>query len=76
MAEIMSLKEKLDILMRVDALRKSGQEGAAAKLVKTVPMPSYLAKMWKDHGFTDYLKNSGWNMAEAEASFGQNWITR
>ncbi|MDR2482410.1 MAG: hypothetical protein LBD08_02120 [Treponema sp.] len=72
----MTLNEKLDVLLQVSALRDSGNGAEADILVKTVPLPPYLAKIWKDHGYAGYLKNSGWNMAEAEAAFGPDWLNR
>ncbi|MDR1147097.1 MAG: hypothetical protein LBK66_00540 [Spirochaetaceae bacterium] len=74
MAQTMTLKEKLAISMQVFALRDAGKDAEADILVKTIPMPPYLAKIWKKHGYLDHFVKDGWNITEVEAAFGQEWI--
>jgi hypothetical protein len=38
-------------------------------------MPAYLAKYWEKMMGAEFLIQGGWNLAEAEAEFGQNWLT-
>jgi len=73
---LMSDDEKVAITMQAVALRKAGKLEEAIALQKTSPMPPFLAKFAKEHGQTDYLLKSGWNLAEAEAEFGKDWLTR
>jgi hypothetical protein len=70
----MSEDEKMAVMMRVIALSKAGKEEEASALNRTVPMPPFLAKFAKEHGHLDFLIESGWNMAEAEAVFGPGWL--
>jgi hypothetical protein len=72
----MTLDEKLAIGCKAAELRKAGDEEGYMRLMKTVPMPPYLAKVMKEKVGVDYLKNSGWNLSEAEAVFGNNWLSR
>jgi len=35
-----------------------------------------LAKVAKEKIGVDFLINGGWNLSEAEAEFGQNWLVK
>ena len=72
----MTIEEKLDIGVRAVALKNAGDYEGYCRLIRTVPMPSYLAKMMKDKMGVDYLINGGWNLSEAEAEFGSDWLDR
>jgi len=74
--KLMSEDEKVAVMMQVVALRNAGKVEESRALAKTMPIPPFLAKFAKEHGQTDYLKSSGWNLAEAEAAFGQDWLNR
>ena len=74
--ETMSVSEKLDILHESYALEDAGNIEEADRLVKTVPLPYYLAKVIKDKLGLDYLKSMGWNLSEAEARFGAEWLNK
>jgi len=75
-SQTMTLDEKFAIAMKVIDLKKSGDFEGADRLIKTIPLPPYLAKISKEKVGTDYLINSGWNLSEAEAEFGENWLSR
>jgi hypothetical protein len=62
--------------MKAIALRKAGKDDEATALDKTIPMPPFMAKFWKDHIGAEGLLKLGWNMAEAEAAFGSDWLAR
>ena len=72
----MSIREKLDLRMQSLELEKTGNFIEAEKLQKQIPLPPYLAKSAKKHLGTDYLIHSGWNLSEANAEYGQDWLTR
>jgi hypothetical protein len=72
----MSLDEKLDIACRSAALRQAGDEEGALRLMKTAPIPSYIAKVIKEKVGADFLIKEGWNLAEAEAEFGRDWLSK
>ena len=74
--QTMTFDEKLAILNEAVALRKTGDEEGASQLIRSVPMPPYMAKVMKEKVGSDYLVNGGWNLAEAEAEFGFGWLNR
>ncbi|MDR1803196.1 MAG: hypothetical protein LBQ94_06265 [Treponema sp.] len=74
--ETMTLDEKLDIMCRSAALRKAGDEEGATRLLRTAPMPPYLAKVAKEKMGADFLINAGYNLSEAEAEFGKDWLVK
>jgi len=73
--EVMSLDERLDISIKATALEEAGEFEEADRLMKTIPMPYYLAKVIKEKEGLDALLNSGWNLSEAEEKFGADWLT-
>ena len=72
----MTEQEKVAIMTRVWQLRDAGKEAEAHALQATLPLPPYLAKTAKKLCGADYLIKSGYNLSEAEAAFGQDWLTR
>jgi hypothetical protein len=76
MAESMTFNEQLAMGVKVAELRRAGKDDEALALEKTIPMPPFLAKIIKEKVGAGYLINSGWNLAEAEAEFGQDWLSR
>jgi hypothetical protein len=72
----MSLDERLEIFQKSDELRAAGKEKEAMAMSKTCPLSPYLAKIAKEKVGVDYLRKSGWNLAEAEAEFGRDWLDR
>ena len=72
----MTIDEKLVVLNKAIALKNSGDNEGYDRLTKSVPLPSYLAKILKEKMGADYLINGGWNLVEAEAEFGSNWLGR
>jgi hypothetical protein len=75
---LMTLKEQLSYAPKLDELWAAGKEEDALELEKTLPMPSWLAKIIKEKvsGGADWLRQSGWNLAEVEAEFGSGWLDR
>jgi len=72
----MTIEEKLAIGCKAAELRKAGDEEGYDRLIRSIPMPPYLAKVMKEKMGVDYLINGGWNLTEAEAKFGLNWLSR
>jgi len=73
-AQTMTLDEKLAISIKSAELREAGDEEGAMRLMKTAPMPPYLAKVYKEKIGAKQLIESGWNLSEAEAEFGPGWL--
>jgi len=76
MPETMTIDEKLAISNRAIAMIKSGDEEGGRRLLRTAPLPPYLAKIYKEKVGVEQLLNSGWNLSEAEAEFGSGWLGR
>jgi hypothetical protein len=72
----MTLDEKLTIACKAAALRQAGDSEGASRLLRTAPMPPYLAKIYKEKIGAEHLVNSGWNLSEAEAEFGKDWLSK
>ena len=73
--QMMTLDEKLDIACRAAALRQAGDEEGATRLLRTAPLPPYLAKVMKEKVGADFFTDAGYNLSEAEAEFGKDWLT-
>jgi hypothetical protein len=72
----MTLDEKLDIVMQEIELRKQGKVEEGMKLFREkVPMAPCLAKAAKEFCGADFLIQNGYNLTEAEAEFGPDWLT-
>ena len=74
--ETMTLDEKLAISNRAIALKQAGDHEGYMRLMKTVPIPPYIAKVIKEKVGADFLLKEGWNLSEAEAEFGHNWLSQ
>ena len=72
----MTLDEKLAIGCKAVELRKAGDKEGASRLMRSIPLPPYLAKVIKDKVGLDCLLNTGWNMSEVEAEFGSEWLRK
>jgi hypothetical protein len=73
--KLMTDEEIGDVIMESYKLREAGKMEEAIALHRTIPVPAYLAKIFKDLAGADFLIKGGWNLAEAEAEFGQDWLT-
>jgi len=60
-AQTMTLDEKLAISCKAAELRKAGDKEGALRLMKTAPVPPYIAKVIKE---------------KAGAEFGTGWLNK
>jgi len=74
MPQTMTLDEKLAIGCKAAELWKAGDKEGAMNLMKTTPIPPYIAKVIKEKAGAEYL--AGWNLSEAETVFGNNWLNK
>ena len=75
-AQTMTLDEKLAISCKAAELRKAGDKEGASRLIRTAPMPPYIAKVMKEKVGVDFLIDGGWNLSEAEEEFGHDWLSK
>ena len=72
----MTLEEEADILLKAIDLKKQGKLKESDQMMKQIPLPPYLAKFAKDYFGTDCLLQLGWNLTEADAEYGPDWLTK
>jgi hypothetical protein len=72
----MTLGEKLAIAMKSIELEKQGKADESMRIFKRIPLPPYLARSLKKTMGADYLLKSGWNLSEADAEYGIDWLGR
>jgi len=71
--QTMTIEEKLAISNKACLLWEAGDKEGASRLTRSIPMPPYLAKMYKEKVGLRPLIESGWNLSEAEAEFGPDF---
>jgi hypothetical protein len=72
----MTTEERLDVIMKADEYLKAGNKAEADRLVLGLPMPPYMAKFAKKLFGAEVLIKGGYNLSEAEAEFGSDWLTK
>ena len=72
--QTMTLQEKLTMRAQAFELREAGKGAEALALEKTIPLSPFLAKIIKEKAGTDFLVKNSWNLMEAEAEFGPEWL--
>jgi hypothetical protein len=72
----MTIDEKLDIAMKSAAMSEAGDEEGATRLLRTIPLPPYLAKIIKEKIGTEFFTRYNWNLSEVEAEFGPDFINK
>ena len=76
MPKTMTLDEKLAISCKAAELWQAGDREGYISLMKTAPMPPYIAKVIKEKIGLDFLLNGGWNLSETEEKFGSAWLSQ
>ena len=74
--QTMTLDEKFAIGRKAFELLDAGDREGYSRLTRSIPMPPYLAKVYKEKVGAKELIESGWNLSEPEAEFGENWLSR
>ena len=74
--KVLPLHDQLDMMLKLHELETQGKKEEAAALKRQIPLPAYLAKVAKDHLGAEFVLSLGWSMAEAEANYGTDWLTR
>jgi len=73
--QTMTLDEKLSIIGKAIAVRDAGDKEEHDRLMKTIPLPPYLAKVVKEKVSLDCLLSLNWNLTEVEAEYGKEWLS-
>jgi hypothetical protein len=72
----MTLDEKLSLSIKAGELKKAGKIDEYERLMKSLPMPPYLAKFAKEKIGVDFLLQGGWNLSEADTEYGHDWLNQ
>jgi hypothetical protein len=72
----MTLQEKLHIGVQAIELEKQGKVEEGDRLRRSIPLSPWLAEWGKKYMGADFLINGGWNLSEAEAVHGHDWLSR
>jgi hypothetical protein len=72
--QTVTLHEHLEVGVKVIELEKQGKFEEAQALLHTMPLPAYLAKWAKKRFGAEALIATGWNLSEAEAEYGSDWL--
>jgi len=76
MPQTMTLDEKLAIGCKAAELIEAGDEEGASRLIRTIPLPPYIAKVMKEKVGNEFFTRYNWNLSEVEAEFGPDYISR
>jgi len=74
--QMMTDEEKVDTSYQACMLLEAGDEEGYDRLMRTIPLPPYLAKVFKEKVGLDCLLKLNWNLSEVEAEFGSDWLLR
>ncbi|GHU00381.1 hypothetical protein FACS1894142_8520 [Spirochaetia bacterium] len=74
--ELMTLDEKLDLVVKSVELKEAGQLEEADRVQRMVPIAAPLAKFLKENFGSEFLIQNRYNLSEAEAEYGTDWLTR
>jgi hypothetical protein len=75
-ARLMNLDERMAVRMKVYELEDAGKQKEADALRRTMPIPAFMAQWVKKYVGADFLLEHWPNLAEAEAAYGKDWLTR
>ena len=76
-AQTMTLDEKCAIVEKAHEYKVAGNMTEYERIMRQeMPLAPYLAKFAKSHVGSDFLIKGGFNLSEAEAEFGSDWLTK
>ena len=78
-ARLMTMEEEVAIALKAFELKDQGRPEECERMLRQIPLPPYLAKFIKDHFEyfgEDFFEKYGFNLSEAEAAYGFDWLTR
>ena len=75
-AQTMTLDEKFVIADKALEFKTAGNMEEYERIMRQeLPLAPYLAKFAKSHIGSDFLVKGGFNLSEAEAEFGSDWLS-
>jgi hypothetical protein len=74
--QMMTLDERLAIGLKAHEYMEAGNKAEAVRIMKQIPLAPHLAKAAKEFSGVDFLIKGGFNLSEAEAEFGPDWLAK
>jgi hypothetical protein len=75
--QAMTLHEKFAIADKALEFKNSGNMEEYLRIMREeLPLAPYLAEFAKNRIGADYLVKNGFNLSEAEAEFGSDWLSK
>lgn len=68
--------ERLEILQEFHKALKVGDDEQASAIIRKIPLAPPVAMATKEVFGVDFLKNLGFDLSEAEAEYGKNWLNQ
>ena len=75
-AQFMTDIEKIDTAYQAALLRRAGDKEGSERLLMSIPMPPWLAKIIKEKVGVEYFERYNCNLAEVEAKFGPDFLNK
>jgi hypothetical protein len=72
--KFMTIEEKAKVIYEAVLLFDEGKDEEASQLIRSVPMPPSLAKNVKEIYGADLLLENGYNLLEANKTYGKDWL--
>ena len=79
MPYVMPQQERVEIALKAFELEEQGKLEESERVYRQIPLPPYLAKFIKEHFEyfgEDFFEKYGWNLSEANAEYGPDWLSR
>lgn len=73
-SKLMTSEEKTAILDAIQAADQSGNKDEAERLLMQLPLVPGMAKIGKELYGKAFLLEQGYNLSEAYAEFGNDWL--
>lgn len=67
-------EQKMDIIDKSLDADERGDHEEANRLMLQLPVPPYLAQIFKEVWGKDFLLEGGYDLSLAEAEYGKNWL--
>jgi len=75
-SQFMTDIEKIDTAYQAAMLRRAGDKEGSERLIMTIPMPPWLAKIIKEKVGIEYFERYKCNLAEVEVEFGPDFLSK
>ena len=73
---MMSHEEKTRLYRLADEARERGDFEEAESIIDQIPLDPDIAMIAKKVSGSEYLKNSGLNLTDAEEFYGKDWLDK